>query len=95
MEMNLSGEPINAERAFVAGLVSKVVPADQLLDETHKTAAKVCILYKKFVSGLFSILQRHHLKVILSDNDDFSFKFEIFWLPGFLNLFLNPEKTTL
>ena len=48
MEMNLSGEPINAERAFVAGLVSKVVPADQLLDETHKTAAKVCILYKEF-----------------------------------------------
>jgi len=41
MEMNLSGEPINAERAFVAGLVSKVVPADQLLDETHKTAAKI------------------------------------------------------
>ena len=48
MEMNLSGEPINAERAFVAGLVSKVVPADQLLDETHKTAAKVRILYIEF-----------------------------------------------
>jgi len=41
MEMNLSGEPINAERAMVAGLVSKVVPHDQLLEETHKTAAKI------------------------------------------------------
>ena len=41
MGMNLSGEPINAERAMVAGLVSKVVPHDQLLEETHKTAAKV------------------------------------------------------
>jgi len=41
MEMNLTGEPINAERAMIAGLVSKVVPHDQLLDETHKTAAKI------------------------------------------------------
>ena len=43
MEMNLSGEPITAERAFMAGLVSKVIAPDQLLDETHKTAAKVLI----------------------------------------------------
>merc|ERR1711990_1262146 len=41
MEMNLSGDSINAERAMVAGLVSKVVPHDQLLEETHKTAAKI------------------------------------------------------
>merc|ERR1719281_27913 len=41
MEMNLTGNPISAERAMVAGLVSKVVPHDQLLEETHKTAAKI------------------------------------------------------
>ena len=41
MEMNLSGEPITAKRAETAGLVSKVVPHDDLLDEAHKTAAKV------------------------------------------------------
>ena len=55
MEMNLSGEPINAERAFVAGLVSKVVPADQLLDETHKTAAKVCILSPVINAEIYKI----------------------------------------
>ena len=54
MEMNLSGEPINAERAFVAGLVSKVVPAEDLLDETHKTAAKV----KKYNCGYLGCLSR-------------------------------------
>jgi enoyl-CoA hydratase/carnithine racemase len=38
MEMLLTGEPINAERALEWGLVNRVVPADQLDAEVHKLA---------------------------------------------------------
>jgi enoyl-CoA hydratase len=41
MEMNLTGNPIKADQALQAGLVSKVIPHDQLLDETHKTASTI------------------------------------------------------
>ena len=41
MEMNLTGVPINAQQAKDAGLVSKVFPADQLLDEVVATADKI------------------------------------------------------
>jgi enoyl-CoA hydratase len=40
-EMILSGEPIRAEEALAAGLVSKVVPKDTLIEETRKFAAKI------------------------------------------------------
>ena len=41
MEMNLTGNPIKADQALQAGLVSKVCKPDELLDEAHKTAATV------------------------------------------------------
>jgi enoyl-CoA hydratase len=41
MEMVLSGKFINAERAFHAGLVNKVVPVDVYLQETFKIAAEI------------------------------------------------------
>ena len=41
MEMNLTGNPIKADQALQAGLVSKVCKHDELLDEAHKTAATV------------------------------------------------------
>jgi len=41
MEMNLTGRFMEAEEAERAGLVSRIVPADELIDEAIKTAAKI------------------------------------------------------
>ena len=41
LEMALTGDPIDASRAFQLGLVNRVVPADRLLDETLTLAAAV------------------------------------------------------
>jgi len=41
MEMVLSGNSMNAQDAERAGLVSKVVPADKLMDEAMKLATKI------------------------------------------------------
>jgi enoyl-CoA hydratase len=38
MHMMLMGEPIDAERALAIGLVTKIVPMDQLLDEAQRMA---------------------------------------------------------
>ncbi|MBF5005230.1 crotonase/enoyl-CoA hydratase family protein [Diaphorobacter caeni] len=40
-EMAFTGEAITAQEALACGLVSRVVPADQLLAEAHKLAAKI------------------------------------------------------
>jgi enoyl-CoA hydratase len=58
MEMCLSGEPIKADQALVAGLVSKVVPGDQLLNEAHKTAAKIAEMSQ--VPVIFFYLNFNH-----------------------------------
>ena len=41
MEMNLTGRMMDAEEAERSGLVSRVIPADQLLEEAMKVAAKI------------------------------------------------------
>ena len=45
MEMNLTGNPISAQQALQAGLVSKVTAPEDLLDEAHKTASQVRPFY--------------------------------------------------
>jgi enoyl-CoA hydratase len=42
MEMALTGRMMDAAEAERCGLVSRVIPADQLLDEAIKTAHKIC-----------------------------------------------------
>jgi enoyl-CoA hydratase len=44
MEMVLTGRMMDAAEAERCGLVSRVVAADQLLDEAIKTAEKICEL---------------------------------------------------
>jgi enoyl-CoA hydratase/carnithine racemase len=41
LEMAMTGDPIDAERAFALGLVNKVVPAAQLLDEAIALAERI------------------------------------------------------
>ncbi len=49
MEMCLTGRTINAEEAERAGLVSRVVPADELMEEVLKTADKIAKLSQPIV----------------------------------------------
>ena len=44
MEMCLTGRMMAADEAERAGLVSRIVPADELLEETMKTAAKIAAM---------------------------------------------------
>ena len=41
MEMLMTGDPISAQRAYELGLVNKVVPAEDLVAETHKLACTI------------------------------------------------------
>ena len=42
MEMLFTGEPITAEKAYLHGLVSKVVPEEEVAKETMQIARKIC-----------------------------------------------------
>jgi enoyl-CoA hydratase len=41
LELAMTGEPVSAERALALGLVNRVVPADQVLDEALKIAERI------------------------------------------------------
>merc|ERR1712142_1222663 len=51
MEMCLTGDQINAKTALSAGLVSKICPREELLDEAIKTAEKIAS-NSKLIVGL-------------------------------------------
>jgi enoyl-CoA hydratase len=42
MELLLTGDPIDARRAYEIGLVNRVVPADELMPTALKLAARIC-----------------------------------------------------
>ncbi|XP_004641327.1 enoyl-CoA hydratase domain-containing protein 3, mitochondrial isoform X1 [Octodon degus] len=50
LEMLFTGEPISAQEAMLHGLVSKVVPEEQLEEETMKIAKKIASLSRPVVS---------------------------------------------
>uniref|UniRef100_A0A0B7AV67 Enoyl-CoA hydratase domain-containing protein 3, mitochondrial n=1 Tax=Arion vulgaris TaxID=1028688 RepID=A0A0B7AV67_9EUPU len=50
MEMLFTGRPINAQDALLHGLVSKVVPEDQVEQETLKIAERICETSKSVVA---------------------------------------------
>jgi enoyl-CoA hydratase/carnithine racemase len=41
LEMELTGQPINAQRALAANMVSRVVPHDELMAAAQDTAARI------------------------------------------------------
>jgi len=49
MELCLTGRMMDAEEAERAGLVARIVPADQLLEETMKTAEKIATMSRPAV----------------------------------------------
>ena len=49
MEMCLTARMMDAEEAERCGLVSRIVPADELVDEAVKTAAKIAALSRPVV----------------------------------------------
>lgn len=53
MEMILTGEPIKAEEAARSGLVSRVLPAAELLPEAIRVAEKIASFSKPVGSRLF------------------------------------------
>ena len=42
MELLLTGENLDAKRAYDIGLINKIVPADQLMDEALRVAEQIC-----------------------------------------------------
>ncbi|ELU11551.1 hypothetical protein CAPTEDRAFT_183089 [Capitella teleta] len=69
MEMVLTGDPITAQEAEKAGLVARIYPADQLVDESIKKAERICQhskiivqMAKEAVNASFEMPLREGLK---------------------------------
>lgn len=57
-ELALTGDPITPEEALAAGLVNRVVPADQVLAEAHALAERIAVNAPLAVQESLSILKR-------------------------------------
>ena len=51
-ELLLLAEPIGAERAYQLGIINKIVPANQLMTEAERMAARLCELSPVAVQGM-------------------------------------------
>lgn len=56
LEMLFTGEPISAQEALLHGLLSRVVPEEQLEEETMRIARKIASLSRPVVSFSFLLL---------------------------------------
>ncbi|CAB3997826.1 enoyl- hydratase domain-containing 3, mitochondrial [Paramuricea clavata] len=66
MEMLFTGKPISAEDAFRYGLINKVVPEDDLEEETMKLAEQICTTSQPVVA----MGKKCYYKQITQDRDD-------------------------
>ena len=66
MEMNLTGVPITAQEASQYGLVSRVIPAESLVEEAVKTADKIASHSKIIVQVdyRYSIVLSCHVLIV-------------------------------
>jgi enoyl-CoA hydratase len=70
MEMCLTGRMMDADEAERAGLVSRIVPADQLLEETLKTAGQIASLSRPSIMMAKTAVNRAY-ETTLSEGIEF------------------------
>ena len=58
LELALTGDPVDAERAYALGLVNKVVPADQVLPEAIALAQRIAANAPLAVRHSKSVMKR-------------------------------------
>ena len=69
MEMNLTGTPITAQEASEYGLVSRIYPAESLVEEAVKTADKIASHSKIIVQVILSSFDAINIKCIIIVSD--------------------------
>ncbi len=57
-ELLLQAERVSAERAHQVGIINKIVPADELMIEAEKIAARICSLSPVAVQGMKEMMVR-------------------------------------
>ena len=60
MQMNLTGDPISAQHALNAGLVSEVVPLEELVPRAQKIAAKIATKSLPVIKKIKDAVNTHY-----------------------------------
>ncbi|TDH71253.1 hypothetical protein CCR75_002781 [Bremia lactucae] len=76
MEMVLTGNMIDAQEAQKSGLVARVVPSDQLLDEALKTANKIASFSQPVVKMAKEAVNAAHEQTL---QEGLKFESRLFW----------------